>query len=80
MTPRAKLGTAAARDLVARLGDRLPLLVEVRFPGCGTSSDWYVCSTDEQWQELLARFPSGRTLVVKSVNDLNQAGWDVLET
>lgn len=80
MTTRAKLGTAAARDLVAKLAEQLPLLVEVRFPGCGTSSDWYVCSTDEQWEELLARFPSDRILVVKSVRDLNQDGWDVLET
>lgn len=61
--------------LRARLYDKLPLLIEVSFRGCETSSDWFVCSTDDQLDELLARLPADREIFAVCVDELKSERW-----
>ena len=43
----------AGRAAVAELFERAaPILVEVRFPGCGTSADWHLSEAEEQLNEV----------------------------
>lgn len=62
---------AAVREQVAALfRDRAPLLVEVRFPRMGASSDWYLFESDEELEQLLRRLGHGVEIHLASV-------WDV---
>ncbi len=50
-----------------------PILIEVRFLGCGTSPDWYLCAEQEQFEKLLEKFGAGVEMHVSSVWDLKNA-------
>lgn len=62
------------------LRQRLPLLIEIRFTRSGASSDWQLCTTDEELEELLGRIGDGHRLLAVSVDDLRQDGWKRLAT
>jgi hypothetical protein len=49
------------------------VLVEVRFPGCGTSPDWYLCDEEEQLDKVLERLGSNAELHLSSVLDLKNS-------
>jgi len=53
----------------------LPVLIEARFPRMGTQSDWHLCSTDEELDELLSRLGEGARLLAVPVDNLNQDAW-----
>jgi hypothetical protein len=72
--PIVELNTPEGERLRESLYQKLPLLVEVSFARCGTSSDWHLCSTDEQLDDLLTRLPAGRVLFAVSVDELKQEG------
>ena len=48
-----------------------PVLVEVRFPGAVWSSDWHLCQTEEEFEDLLARIELEAILHVSRVWDLS---------
>lgn len=63
---------AAVRAQVAALfRDRAPVLVEVRFPRMGTSSDWYLFETVEEMDRLWARLAPGAELHLASAWDVD---------
>jgi hypothetical protein len=70
-----KVGTPAGQQVLQALRDALPVLIEVRFQRAGTSSDWHVCSTDEELDELLGRIAPDHRLLAVSVGKLSQEGW-----
>ena len=47
-----------------------PVLVEVRFPGTATSSDWHLCDEDEDFDRLLEKLGAGAELHCSRVWDL----------
>jgi hypothetical protein len=55
-----------------------PVLIEVRFPGCATASDWYLLSDDEQFDRLLDQLGPGAELHVSSVWDLKNVKGEVI--
>ncbi len=60
-----------ARAAVSALFENAPpVLVEVRFPGCAASPDWYLCDSEEQFEAVLARLGPGAELRLSSVWDL----------
>jgi hypothetical protein len=62
---------AGVREQVSALfRDRAPVLVEVRFPRMGTSSDWYLFETEEDLERLWRRLGAGVELHLASA-------WDV---
>ena len=66
----------AMRAAVEKLFDeRPPVLVEVRFPKMGTSSDWYLCQDAAALDAILDRLGPGAEVHLNSVWDLkNPAG------
>ena len=59
------------RSAVSALFENAPaVLVEVRFPGCGTSPDWYLCDEQEQLDKILDRLAAGAELHLSNVQDL----------
>ena len=61
------------------IGSGGPILIEVRFPGGAVSSDWYLCDTEEEFDNLLVRLNTNAVLHVSRVWDLtNRAGAVVL--
>jgi hypothetical protein len=70
--------TAEAQAAVAALfANAPPVLVEVRFPKMGTSSDWYLLEEEEQLEQVLERLGSGVELHLSSVWDLRNVKEDV---
>jgi hypothetical protein len=59
--------TAAVRVL---FDTKPPVLVEVRFPGMGTSPDWYFCREEEELEAIRSRLGSGAEVRLHSVWDL----------
>jgi hypothetical protein len=60
-----------AKAAVSALFDNAPpVLVEVRFPQMGTSSDWYLCEDEEHLEQILERIGPGAELRLNSVWDL----------
>lgn len=47
-----------------------PLLVEVRFPNCGTSSDWYLCQNQDEWATVSVKLTGAAELHIRSVWNL----------
>jgi hypothetical protein len=57
-----------------------PVLIEVRVPGGYFSSDWYLCETDDEFDNLIDRLDPDAVLHVSRVWDLcNRAGAVVLK-
>ena len=55
-----------------------PVLVEVRFPGAVLSSDWHLCQTEEEFDDLLDRIEPAAILHVSRVWDLATRGGAVV--
>ena len=67
--------TDAARAAVALFAEKPPVLVEVRFPNMGTSSDWFLCEDAAELDAVLDRLGPGAEVHFSSVWDLtNPAG------
>ena len=63
--------TAAVREQVSTLfRERAPVLVEVRFPRMGTSSDWYLFETEHELQQLQQRLGAGVEIHLASAWDI----------
>ena len=62
------------RTVVAAAGklfdEKPPVLVEVRFPNMGTSSDWFLCETMAALEDVLERLSPGVEVHLSSVWDL----------
>lgn len=72
-------GTDAARAAVTRLfADKPPVLVEVRFPKMGTSSDWFLCEDEDELAPILDRLAPGAEVHLHSVWDVRDATGGVL--
>ena len=55
---------------IARLfAEKPPVLVEVRFPQMGTSSDWFLCEDREDLTPILNRLGPGAEVHLSSVWD-----------
>ncbi len=66
--------SAEARLAVASLFEEAPaVLAEVRFPGCGTSPDWYLCDDEEQLDKILERVGPGAEIYLSNVEDLRSS-------
>ncbi|MBI1914923.1 MAG: hypothetical protein HYS12_09335 [Planctomycetes bacterium] len=74
--------TQALRTAVEKLfEEKPPVLVEVRFPKMGTSSDWFLCEDAATLDAILERLGPGAEVHLNSVWDLkNQAGAIVVPT
>ncbi len=66
----------AVLGVVGKLFDeKPPVLVEVRFPKMGTSSDWFLCENTSALDAILERLGPGVEVHLSSVWDLkNPAG------
>ena len=66
----------AFRAAVEKLfGEKPPILVEVRFPKMGATSDWYLCQDVAALDHVLGRLGAGAEVHLNSVWDLpNLAG------
>lgn len=62
--------TDCNRLAVAALFERGPVLVEVAFHRCGTSSDWYLLEDYEAFARLTDSLPTGREVLLTSVWDI----------
>jgi hypothetical protein len=73
--------THAVRTTIGKLFDeKPPVLVEVRFPKMGTSSDWFLCEDAAALDAILDRLGPGAEVHLNSVWDLrNPAGEVVFE-
>ena len=59
------------RSAVSALFENAPaVLVEVRFPGCGTSPEWYLCEDEEQLDQIVDRLARGAEVHLSDVQDL----------
>jgi len=57
-----------ARSAISDLFDsNAPVLIEVYFPGCATSPDWYLCKEEEEFDAILTRLGAGAELHLVSV-------------
>jgi hypothetical protein len=66
--------SSESRSAVSSLFENAPaVLVEVRFPGCGTSPDWYLCDEEEQLDKILDRLAQGTEVHLSDVQDLKNA-------
>lgn len=64
-------GAEAARAATAALfADKPPVLVEVRFPNMGTSSDWFLCEDAADLDAVFERLGPGAEVHLSSVWDL----------
>ena len=63
--------TDAVRAAISTLfTDKPPVLVEVRFPKMGTSSDWFLCEDEDALDPVLDRLGPGAEVHLTSVWDL----------
>lgn len=66
--------TDGVRAAVARLfAEKPPVLVEVRFPHMGTSSDWFLCEDSADLDPILGRLGPGAEVRLSSVWDVRDA-------
>src|SRR5256885_212367 len=82
MSPSSVPGTDPARAAIAALfEEKPPVLIEVRFPKMGTSSDWFLCEDMAALDVILDRLGPGAEVHLNSVWDLkNPAGAVVFQT
>ena len=67
--------TTTNRELLTRLfSEKPPVLVEVRFPNMGTSSDWFLCELEDNLDAIVERLAPGVEVHVNSVWDLRNPG------
>jgi hypothetical protein len=65
--------STVTQQVAALFEEKSPILVEVRFPGMGTSPDWYFCREEEEFESLQHRLGAGVIIHLHSV-------WDVAGT
>jgi len=66
-----KVETSDTKALARKLFEQSPpVLVEVRFPRCGTSPDWYLYEDEEDFLQLLGSLAEGAEIFLNSVWDL----------
>ena len=58
--------------------EKPPVLVEVRFPKMGTSSDWFLCEDTAALDAILDRLGPGAEVHLSSVWDLKNAAGAVV--
>src|SRR4051794_28019742 len=58
--------------------EKPPVLVEVRFPKMGTSSDWFLCEDTAALDAILDRLGPGAEVHISSVWDLKNPASDVV--
>ena len=58
--------------------EKPPILVEVRFPKMGTSSDWFLCENASALDAILDRLGSGAEVHLRSVWDLKSPSGTVV--
>jgi len=66
--PKSEVGDA--EKIASLFETSRPILVEVRFPRSGTSSDWYLCDEVEEFQAIVAKVAAGTEFFLDSVWDL----------
>ena len=66
----ATVSRPRTEQVSAVFDEKSPVLVEVRFPGMGTSPDWYFCREEEELDTILSRLGSGAEVHLHSVWDL----------
>lgn len=73
MSSRTLLTLGSMREpVIALFEEKSPVLVEVRFPHMGTSSDWHLCEELTDLDAILQRLGSGAEVRLHSV-------WDVTD-
>jgi hypothetical protein len=80
MSKQTPIGSSSGLRQLNELRESLPVLIEVRFVRLGTSSDWHLCSTDEELDALIERVAPGHLLIAVPVLNLDQSGWTALQT
>lgn len=71
MTDSSDSRVSDLRKLVSEAFDEgEPLLIEVRFPRMGTSSDWYLCREEEELEQILGQLAPNVEVYASSVWDL----------
>jgi len=62
------------RQAIAQLfATKPPVLVEVRFPRMGTSSDWHLLEEEDELESIWEPLASGAELILRSVWDVHEA-------
>jgi hypothetical protein len=73
------LDSSAVRIAVGRLFDeKPPVLVEIRFPKMGASSDWFLCEDAAALDAVLDRLGPGAEVHLNSVWDLKKSAGAVV--
>ncbi|MFL5244667.1 MAG: hypothetical protein ACJ8FY_21405 [Gemmataceae bacterium] len=71
-------GTTQARPAISSLFEKSPpILVEVRFPGAGTSPDWHLCEEEDDLKRIMETLAPGVELRLSSVWDLKNIGEEI---
>jgi hypothetical protein len=73
--PETDTARAAAAALFA---EKPPVLVEVRFPKMGTSSDWFLCEDVADLDAILDRLGPGAEVHLNSVWDMKSLAGSVI--
>jgi hypothetical protein len=58
--------------------EKPPVLVEVRFPKMGTSSDWFLCENATALDAVLDRLGTGVEVHITSVRDLKHSSGTIV--
>ena len=58
--------------------EKPPVLVEVRFPKMGTSSDWFLCENEAALDAILGRLGPGVEVHLSSVWDLKYSAGTIV--
>jgi hypothetical protein len=69
--------TEARTAIVTLFQQAPPVLVEVQFPGAGTSPDWYLCEEEEELEAILERLGPGTVIHLNSVWDLKNVRGEI---
>jgi len=59
-----------ASERISDLFRNAPILAEITFRRSGTSSDYYLCQTEDEFAELLNRLPDRQEFYLTCVDDL----------
>jgi hypothetical protein len=70
--------SSQTREVATLFDEKPPVLVEVRFPGMGTSPDWYFCREEEELDAIISRLGVGVSVHLHSVWDLSDSTQGVI--
>jgi len=77
MKPTIISSDAESSETVSARFEKAPVLVEVRFPGMGTSPDWYLCEDEREFRAIRERLAPSVELHLRSVWDLKPSANEV---